>query len=101
MNIITNPEFLYGLALMFIGMTLVFILLGLFFIITLILQKFCKKKDITFIIQANPKSDIEQLEKIAVISAALIFIKTRHTSIVNSMDKDNWKMKHSIWTKLK
>ena len=101
MNFINNEEFLYGLVLMLIGMTLVFILLGLFFILTSIFQKFCKKKEITINIAANPKSDIERLEKIAVISAALIFIKTRHSSLSNSLDKRFTDYDLSLWRNLK
>ncbi|HPG32078.1 MAG TPA: OadG family protein [bacterium] len=101
MNLINNEEFLYGLVLMLIGMTLVFILLGIFFILTSVFQKFCKKKEITINIAANPKSDIERLEKIAVISAGLIFIKTRHASLTNSLDKGFNNYNLSVWKNLK
>ena len=83
-----NPELVQGFFWMILGMLVVFILFGIFFLIMWPIQRFSKKKEINISIPSNPQtSNIEQMEKIAVIAAALTFVDTRHNSLLNSERK--------------
>jgi len=85
-----RTELYNGLTLLIIGMTLVFLFLGILTFVVFLLKKLSQKKEIVISIQANPTSDIQNLERIAVISAALMYLQSRHSSLTNSHSGDNF-----------
>lgn len=92
-----RPELYNGIVLMVIGMTLVFLFLGVLTLIVYLLKKIDKKKEIVISIPANPTSNMQNLERIAVISAAMMYLQSRHSSLTNSNSGDNSSVQNKFY----